>query len=223
MYESLRDMIVRGRISPGMRITENEVAERFGVSRTPARQALQRLHQDGFVRQVSNGRRTEVAVAPLTRSEAIDVYTAMGVLEGAAARLIAKLPVNERAQTASVLKHAQQKFETLARKRPPPFDRMFDAHNQFHALLVQGHTGPHLNALIESLRPHVERYEWVYAPVVGPGFGETFDEHNAILHAVEKGTAKAIENSVRANWDKSAERLLAALDASGEKGVWVTT
>ena len=215
-------MIVRGRIGPGMRITEYDVADRFGVSRTPARQALQRLHQEGFVRQVSNGRRTEVAVAPLTRSELIDVYTAMGVLEASAARLIAKLPGRQRAQTAVALKRAQEKFESTARKTPHAFEKMFDLHNRFHALLAESHTGPRLKALIDSLRPHVERYEWVYAPIVGPGYDETFDEHNAIVRAVRTGTSRAIESSVRNNWDRSAARLLAALDASGEKGIWVS-
>ncbi|MGH7124579.1 MAG: GntR family transcriptional regulator, partial [Stellaceae bacterium] len=49
LYDSLRGMIVRGQLAPGARIVETEVAERFGVSRTPVRAAFQRLEREGYV------------------------------------------------------------------------------------------------------------------------------------------------------------------------------
>src|SRR5258708_7736982 len=49
LYDSLRNMIVRGQLAPGSRIVETEVAERFGVSRTPVRAAFQRLEREGYV------------------------------------------------------------------------------------------------------------------------------------------------------------------------------
>src|ERR1043166_264543 len=49
VYTRLRDLIVQGLLSPGSRIIETEIASRLGVSRTPVREALQRLQQEGFV------------------------------------------------------------------------------------------------------------------------------------------------------------------------------
>jgi DNA-binding GntR family transcriptional regulator len=49
LYDSLRNLIVRGQLAPGARIVETEVAERFGVSRTPIRAAFQRLEREGYV------------------------------------------------------------------------------------------------------------------------------------------------------------------------------
>src|SRR4029077_3680864 len=49
LYDSLRNLIVRGQLAPGARIVETEVAERFGVSRTPVRAAFQRLEREGYV------------------------------------------------------------------------------------------------------------------------------------------------------------------------------
>ncbi|NNM33689.1 MAG: GntR family transcriptional regulator, partial [Gemmatimonadetes bacterium] len=48
-YERLRELIVRGRLAPGSRLIETEVAERLGLSRTPVRGAFQRLTQEGYV------------------------------------------------------------------------------------------------------------------------------------------------------------------------------
>ena len=60
--------------------------------------------------------------------------------------------------------------------------------------------GAHTLALLEAIRPQLDRYEWAYAPLVVPGFGPTYAEHAAITHAVRDGTVDAIEGAVRANW-----------------------
>ena len=56
-YEGLKTMIVRGRIAPGLRLTENDIAARMAVSRTPAREALRRLRADGLLVVRDAGRR----------------------------------------------------------------------------------------------------------------------------------------------------------------------
>jgi len=66
LYDSLRNMIVRGQLAPGARIVETEVAERFGVSRTPVRAAFQRLEREGYV-VASPTHQARMTVAPLTR------------------------------------------------------------------------------------------------------------------------------------------------------------
>ncbi|MEA2885631.1 MAG: hypothetical protein QOH32_4999, partial [Bradyrhizobium sp.] len=114
VYEELRSLIVRGRLGPGARLVELDIAARLGVSRTPAREAIQRLAQDGFLKQVGQGSRSHFLVAPLSAEDCGDLYATMGGLEGAAARNIVKLPSKERKDLASELKRLEATFEAHA-------------------------------------------------------------------------------------------------------------
>ena len=90
LYDSLRNLIVRGQLAPGARIVETEVAERFGVSRTPVRAAFQRLEREGYV-IASATHQARMTVAPLTREDVGELLEIVGELEGLAARSAARL------------------------------------------------------------------------------------------------------------------------------------
>jgi DNA-binding GntR family transcriptional regulator len=220
-YEGLKSMIVRGRIAPGLRLTENDIAARMAVSRTPAREALRRLRADGLVMARGAGRRTEFTVAPLTRDDLVEVYEAMAALEGTAARRVERLPATERRALAVRMRAAELEFESAARSDPGAHDQLFERHGAFHRALVDAAAGPRLRELLAVVAPQADRYEWMYAPMVGPDHAPTFSEHRAIIHAVRAGTADGMEAAVRANWLNGAARLLAALDRWGARGDWV--
>lgn len=219
-YVQLRDLIIRGGLAAGTRVVELDVATRLGISRTPAREAIKRLQQEGFLASTGAGARTQLSVTPLTSDDLLDVYRIMAALEGTAARTAAELPEDERRSLAKSLKAANARFEKLGRKRAHDFEKLFELHNGFHEMLVGAGATPRLQALIDSVRPQVDRYEFVYAPLVGPHYDETFDEHAAIVRAIRNGSATAAESAVRANWTNSASRLRAALARSGPRGAW---
>src|SRR3954469_17001356 len=87
-YDTLRDRIVRGRLAPGARLIETELASELGVSRTPVREAIVRLVQDGLAVAPRRSTRTQVVVTPLTAADLHELYTIMGALEGAVARVV---------------------------------------------------------------------------------------------------------------------------------------
>ena len=207
VYDRLRSLIIRGQLAPGVRVVENDIAVRLGVSRTPAREAILRLYQDGFLVPTGITRRTELLVAPLTRDDMMDLYHIMGSLEGSAARGIDLLKPAPRRELARDLREAETRFENAARQRTVDYDRLFELHNKFHGLLVDSCARPRLRAMIETVRPQVERYEWVYAPLVGPNYDATFDEHAAIIKAVRAGTGRVAQQAVAANWEEGAARL----------------
>ena len=99
LYDSLRNLIVRGQLAPGARIVETEVAERFGVSRTPVRAAFQRLQREGYV-TASATHQARMTVAPLTREDVGELLDIVGELEGLAARGAARLNEPDRALLA---------------------------------------------------------------------------------------------------------------------------
>src|SRR5690625_7825080 len=85
VYERLRELIVHGRLAPGSRIIETEIADRLSVSRTPVRSALQRLQQEGDIVSVSSGRQARPIVAALTQGcagEAVDIVNESGGATG---------------------------------------------------------------------------------------------------------------------------------------------
>lgn len=131
-YTQLRNMIVRGRIGPGARIVEEEVALRFGVSRTPVREAIARLVNEGYLTPVAGRRRTEVAVAPLSSESVEELWGMIGALEGHTIRGIARLPANRREHLAVDLEKLNLELRRASRARPRDHDRLFELQAEFH-------------------------------------------------------------------------------------------
>src|SRR5882757_6621049 len=96
VYESLRDAIADGRIGRGERVREEEIARNLGVSRTPVREALQRLQQRGLL-VLGPGR--GLVVAQLGHDEVVELYAMREILEGSAARFAAKQATPEEIAT----------------------------------------------------------------------------------------------------------------------------
>src|SRR5437868_14542401 len=100
VYERLRDLIIRGRLAPGVRVVESDIAARLGVSRTPVREAIQRLHQEGMLRATAVARRTELIVPPLTATDLTDLYRLIGGLESTAVVGVLELSSSDRRSIA---------------------------------------------------------------------------------------------------------------------------
>jgi enamidase len=103
-YDQLRELIVHGRLAPGSRIIESDIADRLGLSRTPTRSALHRLQQEGYVVALDRTKERRLAVAPLTQSDAMELFQIVGQVEGMAARAAAERPAVERAEVVTRLR-----------------------------------------------------------------------------------------------------------------------
>lgn len=208
-YERLRALIVSGRLPPGARIAEGPLAAWLGLSRTPVREALQRLRQQRLLVEVGGGAgvRVRLAVAPLKRDQMQEVYGLAGALEAFAARGLAEWPERDRVRLARELERIEKSFAVEAAKRPLDYDRLFEVHDAFHRELLRGVIGPETAALLQTIRPHLDRYEWFYAPLIGPDFTATHAEHRAIIDAVKAGHAQRIDRAVRANYENGTTRL----------------
>ena len=177
VYAQLRDDIVRGRMPPGIKLTEVDVAARCGVSRTPAREAIRRLLADGLLVPAGGGGRPRAAVAPLSTDAAAELYAAAAALEGIASRGIAALPVPGRRALATALRKADAGFRRALATSRLDFDRLFARHDDFHRRLMDACAGPRLRRLLQAVRVQLDRYEWVYGRLLAPDFSPTFAEH----------------------------------------------
>src|SRR5258705_6333434 len=152
VYLRLRDLIVQGQLAPGSRVVETEVASRLGVSRTPVREALQRLQQEGFVVGAPGAQQARLTVAPLTRSDVHELLNIVGELEGLGARWAAALDAPDRHALAKELRALNVEFHRLARGVPLDHGALYEADERLHRKIVEASAGPRLLALHDSVK-----------------------------------------------------------------------
>src|SRR4249919_2010035 len=126
VYARLRDLIVQGLLAPGSRIVETEIATRLGVSRTPVREALQRLQQEGYVMGSPGAQQSRLTVAPLTRDDVYELLNIVGALEGMGARNAALLAPTERRNLSRDLKNLNAEFHRAGKTTPIDHGSLYD-------------------------------------------------------------------------------------------------
>jgi DNA-binding GntR family transcriptional regulator len=219
--DQVREMIVHGRLAPGSRIVEADLTERLGVSRTPVRAALHLLQKEGYVVATAAGsRKARLAIAPLTKEDARELYAIVGLLEGLAARSTARLEPVRRAAVVARLKELNGELRELYERGRGDANRIFELDRGFHQTIVQASAGPRLLALQSSIRPQTERYWRLYASAILDRLGLSVDEHTRIIEGIEGGDHDRAERAVQANWENGAERLARVIDTMGERGSW---
>ena len=158
VYERLRALIIDGRLAPGTRLVETDVASRLGVSRTPVRGALQRLQQEGYVVDSPTLQQTRPTVAPLTSEDAHELFLLVGALEGLAASRAALGTSAERTALAAELTEINDAFRAAAAAPRPDHGRIFELDERFHRCYMKA-AGPRVRSLHETVKPQAERYE----------------------------------------------------------------
>lgn len=210
-YVHLRRLLIRGDIPPTTRVSEADLSARLRVSRTPVREAMRRLLAEGLLVADGGGARPRMAAAPVGPSDVMELYQAAGALEGIVARAVTTLSSGARRRLGAEMRQRDAAFRAATRQRPLDFDALFDRHDAFHRTLHDACAGATIRALFDMMRPRLDRYEWLYAPLIGPDFRATFEEHAAIVNAVRDGTGAAAERAVRANWFNGGDRLATVL------------
>ncbi len=184
--ETLRNDVQTGRYNPGDRITEQEVAARLGVSRTPVREALRRLESEGLV--VSLPWRG-VVVAELDRSQVLELYAMREVLEGTAARFAA-----QHADDAEI----DVMRDILSRQADAGDDGDLAAriNRDLHEAIYDAARNRYLLATLHGLRNAL-------ALLKGTTFAATgrpdaaLSEHRAIVNAIAKRDGDKAERAAR--------------------------
>lgn len=220
IYRKLKDLIVSGQLTPGVRLIETELANRFGTSRTPVRAVLDRLEQEGFVVASPGLRHSLSQVAPLTREDGDDLMATLAALDGAAARAAAELPEEKRSRLVAALREANARLTQGARVRRPDAARLHELDAEFHRLIVAAAAGPRLSSMAESIRPQVTRYGRQYALFMLQRVEESIAEHAAIIGAIERGDPDVAERAAAANYRNGGKRLLEVIGRMGERGRW---
>jgi DNA-binding GntR family transcriptional regulator len=220
VYTRLRDLIVQGLLSPGSRIVETEIATRLGVSRTPVREALQRLQQEGYVMGSPGAQQSRLTVAPLTRDDVYELLNIVGALEGMGARMAALLQPTDRRNLSRDLKNLNAEFHRAGKATPIDHGSLYDADERFHRRIVEASAGPRLLALHDAVKPQAERYIRMYISMLTGDIRTSNYEHEIIIAAIDEGRADDAELAIQVNWRHAADRLSKVIAMAGERGSW---
>ena len=185
VYQLILDAIDGGDLPGGARLIETELAERFGVSRTPVREALTRLEAQGVA--AAQGRR--LVVASLDHDQLGELYEVRGVVEGLAARLAARHAAPEE---IAVLRGMVAADRALA-GRPGELAR---ANKRFHRQLHRASHNRYLNRMLQGMRRSLALLSSTSLSVPGRG-AESVAEHDAVIRAIETRDEDAAETAAR--------------------------
>jgi len=219
-YKVLREMIVQGRLAPGGWVIESDLANLLHMSRTPTRAALQWLQHEGYVIERGTGSKSRVMVAPLTLSDARELYAIVGSIEGIAGRNTAALSPEKRKTVVSTLKELNAKMLKIAKSQAADPVAFADTDTAFHDHVVQSSAGPRLATIYNGIKPQTDRYWNLYSQFITEDMKTSCAEHAAIIDAIAAGDGKGTERALEINWSNGAERLAKAILKFGERGNW---
>lgn len=197
-YTQLREMIVTGELAPGAVILEGDLCERLDISKSPLREALRQLHQEGLIDTVSNkGSR----VATLSEQDIEEIYQLRAYIESMAVRLAC---AKRTAPDIADLRNAIHALEAI--KSSGDLRAIAEQDIRFHLLLAQISGNRRLiriqqNLQIEMLRLVMRQFlDWGDAAE-----SDAVRRHTAIVDAIEANDPDAAEREMRAHIAKGQE------------------
>ncbi len=199
-YEYLKSAIFSGRFRPGERLAEEHLAEELGVSRTPVREALHKLEQDGLIEPLES---RGFCIPRDSPEEIEDLFDLRTVLEGYTLRIICEKITDE--QIAMLEGIIDQADEALRRKR---IDEVFQWNTKFHDTL-HGLVADkrRFHSLIVNMRKYVLRYRKDTLQYLGAG-KRASDGHRQILLALKIKDPELCERVMRIHIRQSKEDAL---------------
>lgn len=178
IYRYLEQEIVSGRLEPGEKLDDVSLAKRFGVSKTPIREAFLQLAAIDFV-QIRQ--RVGAVVSPLSLQRMVQMFEVMAELEGMCAALAAaRMTTVER----DALAHAMARCLDLAQKEGPDAGKDYaEANFNFHEIVYRGSHNDFLQEQTTLLRKRLAPYRryWLTTPA---RLRKSSREHEQVAHAI---------------------------------------
>jgi DNA-binding GntR family transcriptional regulator len=189
-YDALCDAIVTGTLAPGERIHDAELCSWLGLSRTPVREALARLQEDGLV-EMAPQRYTRVA--PMSPGEARDSFPLVATLHALATELA--VPHMRRVHIERLHAENDAFLRALHERKGPA---AYAADDRFHEVFLTVAGNPQITRVLNRLTPRVHRLERLRSGAL-PG-RRSVAQHQAIIARAAAGDATGAGSATRENW-----------------------
>jgi GntR family transcriptional regulator, trigonelline degradation regulator len=210
VLDGLRRAIIDGRLAPGARLTERELTEMMGVSRTVIREALRQLESEGLIANVPN---KGPVVRELSLAEAKDLYTIRAVLEGLAARLFVQnagdAELKRLVQALDVVAGAYERGDA---------QEVLETKNRFYAVLFEAAGSETLSSMLGTL--HARIWRWRALGLSHPQRSDSRSRESvkglrAILAAIRRRDADAAERLTREEAQAAAAEIMRLIELGG--------
>jgi DNA-binding GntR family transcriptional regulator len=187
-YEGLKRIILNGEINPGGKIKEGEIAEALGISRTPVREAINRLQKEGFIEIFPQ---RGAFVVQFSEKDVFELFLIRESLEGLAASMAA-----EKINEGSLVK-----LESCVQGFEEPFtakdiQRYAREDLKFHQTIVMFSEARRLISLISTLHDHIRIFR-LTPRGVSARMKSSLEEHKGIIEAVRARDPKEAEQRMR--------------------------
>ncbi len=190
VYLQLKQAVIHLELAPGEKISDKVLAEQFGVSRTPVREALKRLEDEGLVIS-SPGSETKVSLIDIEQAK--HAFTVVAALNALAAKLA--IPFLTEAH-CDELKSINEEFEKAIMQ-----ENKYEAikkDDQFHSVLLHASNNPEIEIALERLLPKIRRLELLkFNKVDGLS---SIRQHNEIIDCLRYGKQQELSKLVEDNW-----------------------
>lgn len=189
VFNTLRQAILRGELKPGTRLMEISLANKLGVSRTPIREAIRKLENEGLVLMTP---RKGAEVAEITEKSMLDVLEIRKALEELTTGLACDRITPEQIER---LKEAETYFEEMLDGRD--ITVIAEADVKFHDIIFEATDNKRLINLLNNLREQMYRFRIEYLKGL-EYYPKLKEEHNMLIRAIENGdkeTAKQVIGS----------------------------
>jgi DNA-binding GntR family transcriptional regulator len=199
LFESLRSRIINGEIAPGEKVTEQRVADEYGVARPTAKSTLERLTGLGLLRRPAH----RSAIVPvLDRAELEDLFFSRETFESAAVAHLA---------TARVLPQEMQRAQDAMRSAVTrdDFADQVRCDIDFHGALVDGVGSARLHRMYELIAGEIHLTMGKYAAHRRTAPSTVVAEHDAIIAAIEAGDQETARAALSAHLTRARDRVLA--------------
>ena len=190
ILENIRDAILKGTLKAGERVSEPDLAERYGISRTPIREAFRQLESEGYLTVVP---RKGAVVTALSERDVEEFYSIKSILEGYAARLAAEKLTDKDIERLKAINGRLSKLASVGDVKT-----FFRVHNEFHEQFIRASGNEKLLELIQQLLKKFDRLR--IASLSLPGRMEiSVQEHEKIIDAFESHDGDTADRLVRKN------------------------
>ena len=207
--DALRQAIRDGLLPPGERLMEIPLAEELGVSRTPIREAIRILEQEGLVVMIP---RRGTYVADMSLKDVTEVFELRSILEELAAELAAERITNEEIEALE-----QHLVEIGNYMNENNLDKVVQADILFHEILYKASRNDRLVEMIHNLREQTLRFRTLSMSQTGR-LAKTWDEHRQLVEAIASHNATQARKLARLHMEYSEQTLLQGMEESQEFG-----
>jgi DNA-binding GntR family transcriptional regulator len=210
IYRTLREAIICGILAEGRRVQDRPLAAALGVSRTPVREAMQRLQAEGFLTTLP---RVGTVVASITPQDVEDIYVIRIALEGVAARLAA-----QRASQGDldILRQIHRRIAEATAHHDG--ERLGDLNRAFHEAIYRAARNARLAELLGRLQNSIRRFK--HSTLSDPARArQALDEHGELLEAIAGRDAERAEAVARRHKEQAMRARLRMYGVDGRDGV----